>query len=112
MKCYISGKITGEPREHVVAKFEKAERQVRAFGHDPVNPLKKDLPDSAPWVEHIAEDIKLLLGCQTIYLLDDWKDSTGSRVEEAIARECHIEIIYQPEFAAYYPEELETYYNL
>jgi hypothetical protein len=112
MKWYISGKITGEPCEHVVAKFEKAVRQVRAFGHNPVNPLNKDLPFSASWAEHIAEDIKLLLGCEVIYLLDDWKDSVGSRVEEAVARESDIEIVHQPEFAAYYPEELEIYFKL
>lgn len=99
MKIYISGKISGLPTEDVKAKFEKAEKQVEAFGHLPVNPFSNGLANDASWEEHMAKDIYMLLGCDGIYLLKDWSDSVGSRIEAYIAQERGFEIIHQPEYA-------------
>lgn len=101
MKWYISGKITDLPTEQVTAKFEQAAQQIRAFGHEPVNPLNNGLDMAAHWNEHIVADIALLLECDAIYLLKDWGDSKGSRIEVNIAGECGLEIIHQPDFATY-----------
>lgn len=101
MKIYISGKITDSPTEKVVAKFAQAEQQVKAYGHEPVNPLNNGLDMAEHWNKHIVADIALLLECDAIYLLKDWGDSKGARIEANIARECGLDIIHQPEFAAY-----------
>ncbi len=50
MKVYISGKITGEPDELVKKKFEQAEAQLMAFGHQPVSPLKNGLRLDESWL--------------------------------------------------------------
>lgn len=101
MKWYISGKITDLPTDQVTAKFEQAAQQIRAFGHEPVNPLENGLRMDAPWKDHLVADIVLLLECDAIYLLKDWGDSKGSRIEANIAQEYGLEIIHQPEYAAY-----------
>lgn len=101
MKWYISGKITGLPQDQVVAKFAQAEQQVIAYGHQPVNPLNNGLPFDEHWNKHIVTDIALLVECDAIYLLSDWEDSPGARIEEKVAQECGLEIVKQPDFASY-----------
>ncbi len=96
MKVYISGKISGLPLDEVREKFAHAERQIEAFGHTPVNPLKNGLPTDAEWEEQMLASIKLLFGCDVIYILPDWVDSMGARIEQNIAVERRLEIIYQP----------------
>ena len=88
MKWYISGKISGLPTDQVTAKFKQAEQQIRAFGHEPVNPTNNGLGSEASWNEHLVADVALLLECDAIYLLKDWGDSRGSRITEAM-RSCN-----------------------
>lgn len=101
MKWYISGKISGLPTDQVTAKFRQAEQQIRAFGHEPVNPIDNGLGSEASWNEHLVADVALLLECDAIYLLKDWGDSRGSRIEANIAEECGLQIVHQPEYATY-----------
>lgn len=101
MKWYISGKISGLPTDQVTAKFQQAEQQIRAFGHEPVNPINNGLGSEASWNEHLVADVALLLECDAIYLLKDWDDSRGSRIEANIAEECGLQIVHQPEYATY-----------
>ena len=107
MKWYISGKISGLPTDQVTAKFKQAEQQIRAFGHEPVNPTnsteRRYSPNGseASWNEHLVADVALLLECDAIYLLKDWGDSRGSRIEANIAEECGLQIVHQPEYATY-----------
>lgn len=101
MKVYISGKISDLPTDQVDAKFTQAEQQVKAYGHEPVNPLKSGVSPSESWNTHIVADIAMLLECDAIYLLKDWSDSKGARIEANIAGECGLEIIHQPDFATY-----------
>ena len=101
MKWYISGKISGLPTDQVTAKFQQAEQQIRAFGYEPVNPINNGLGSEASWNEHLVADIALLLECDAIYLLKDWGDSRGSRIEANIAEECGLQIVHQPLYATY-----------
>lgn len=101
MKIYISGMITGCPIEAAREKFDQAARQIEAFGHTPVNPFDNGLDPSATWEQQIVKDIELLLGCDAIYLLKDWEQSRGARIEENVAREYGLEIIPQPEVAVF-----------
>lgn len=97
MKIYISGMITGCPIEAAREKFAQAAQQIVAFGHTPVNPFDNGLDVAAEWEAQMVKDIELLLGSDAIYLLKDWENSKGARIEEHIARECGLEIIPQPE---------------
>jgi len=101
MKVYISGKISGLPYEQVKEKFEQAVKQVAAYEYSPVSPLDNGCSECDPWGKQMKECIGQLLDCDAIYLLWDWKDSKGARIEEYIAREQGLQIMYQPEFAKY-----------
>ena len=72
MKIYISGKITDTDIE-----------QTRENG----------LPIDSPWEQHMLRDIELLMGCGGIFLLPDWKESRGARIEHAIAKELGLLIL-------------------
>lgn len=84
MKWYISGKISGLPTDQVTAKFKQAEQQIRAFGHEPVNPTNNGLGSEASWNEHLVADVALLLECDAIYLLKDWA-TAGDRASRRIS---------------------------
>ena len=94
-KIYISGQITGLPFDEVKAKFEKAESELRAQGYEVVSPLKTGIPYNAPWEVHISVDVILLISCDAVYLLSDWKCSKGATLEKTIAELTGKEIIYQ-----------------
>lgn len=94
-KVYISGQISGLPIEKVKEKFSRVEAQLIAQGYEVVNPLNNGLPRNAPWELHIAMDIVLLMGCDTIYLLTGWDNSRGATLEKNFAELTKKKIIYE-----------------
>lgn len=90
MKVYISGPISGLPTEEVERAFGEAEAAILACGHEPVNPLRNGLPESADWHEHMRADLRLLLECDAIYMIGEWWNSRGARLEWQWARELWI----------------------
>ena len=101
MRVYISGKITGDNYAEVVEKFADAEAQISDLQYFPINPIKNGLPPIATWDEHMVKDIELLLTCDAIYMLTDWEESKGARIEHFIAAEKGMELWYQPIFMNY-----------
>lgn len=95
MKVYISGKITGLPFEEVEDNFYHAQNRLEEEGFEVVNPLENGLPREAEWHEHVKADIRLLLECDTIYLLENWKESKGARIERDIAVALGYDIVEQ-----------------
>lgn len=107
MKIYISGKITGLKLEDVKYKFKWHAGFLELKGHEPVNPLdidiilEKDPKEYSPkelWDIQMAFDIKELFGCEAIYMLKDWGQSKGARIEYAIAKEIGLKIYFEGEF--------------
>jgi hypothetical protein len=96
-KDYISGKITGLPEHEYKANFEAAEMHLRAQGRETINPvtLCAELPTDSTWDDYMALCLRALLKCKRIYMLRNWGDSRGARVERAVAIELGLEIIYQ-----------------
>ena len=84
-KIYISGKITGLPIGEVIAKFHAAEEKIRRFGFEPVSPLRNGMPLETDWADHMGKDIALLLKSDAVYLLPDYNESKGARIELCIA---------------------------
>jgi hypothetical protein len=95
MKIYISGKITG--LEHEVAKmyFKVVEDKLRDAGHTPMNPMEL-VPYHAEnkYEDYMAEDVRILLACEAILMLENWRDSKGARIEHFIAHEFGLPIYY------------------
>jgi hypothetical protein len=95
MKVYISGKITGLPIEEVEGNFYNAQNRLEEAGFKVVNPLNNGLSINDKWEHHMKADIKLLMECNTIYLLSNWKDSRGARIERDIAVALGYDVIEQ-----------------
>lgn len=102
MKIYISGKITGDP--NYKEKFKKAvhfliENKDDFFPLEKesfiINPAELQLPENASWSDYMKIDIKTLLDCDAIYMLKDWKESEGAKLEHHIADKMNIKIFYQ-----------------
>lgn len=91
-KIYISGPITGYDLEERHRAFEQAERIILNKGHIPSNPMKNGLPDSANYSDHMREDLKMLLDCDEMALLDGWGNSVGCAVEVNVASHSGIKV--------------------
>ena len=83
-RLYISGPITGVADGNRAA-FSAAEAQLRAAGFVPINPRDNGLPADSTWHEHMRADLRLLLDCDGVALLDGWENSRGARVEFQLA---------------------------
>jgi hypothetical protein len=95
-KVYISGKISGLEFADAYSNFEFAEEYINLLtNHVAVNPMKIEHVHDLSWESYMVEDIRALFSCDAIYLLSNWEESKGARIEKAIAKEMDIEIIYQ-----------------
>lgn len=92
-KIYISGGISGYPLEERRAVFARAEEELRGRGYDPVNPFNNGVSLDAPYGDHMRADLRMLLGCDGIYLLRGWMSSRGARLEHDVAAACGMEVI-------------------
>lgn len=94
MKIYISGKITGI-EEKAFVQFENKEAELKARGHDVVNPMKLPHDHDKHWHSYMREDIKALCDCNTIYMMKGWEDSKGAIMEHEIAVSMGLKVIYE-----------------
>lgn len=104
MRIYISGKMRGLPEEESRKKFEAARQYLIELGHDVINPWdseKEKEEQCSEWSDYILYDLRIIKGCDAIYMLDNWKQSNGAKCEHAFASGRGMEILYeeQPEKA-------------
>lgn len=84
MKIYIAGKITGLYTKRVNEYFHEAKQLIERWGFEPVSPL--DYGDkSKSWVENMLILLPILNTCDGIYLLDNWDESDGAKIEKKFA---------------------------
>jgi hypothetical protein len=97
MKYYIAGKIGEEkPSPATLAKFKEAEDRLLAAGYEVFNPTTSGYGKLADekvreakmqgkktdWYQEILKlDLDALSFCDGIYLLKDYKESDGARIE-------------------------------
>ena len=100
MKVYISGAITGVKNANKL--FARAEEKLELEGYEVVNPykfgehLKKvfAIEHKVPkYEDYMRWDIKLLIDCDAIYLLENWGTSKGARLEKKIAEVLNMQIM-------------------
>lgn len=96
MKIYISGKISGLDTNDAFSRFCEAEGLLKALGHEPINPMKKVSEQAGyTWEQYMCEDISILFDCDAIYLLCNWQNSKGARIEKAICEVLDKPVFYQ-----------------
>ena len=91
-KVYISGPITGIAFGNRFA-FMCARAALELCGYEAVDPSEVQLDDEASWADYMRADLKLLLDCDFILMLDGWEDSKGARIERELAENLGIEEI-------------------
>lgn len=85
-KIYISGGITNVP--NFLENFQAAEDILRENGFTPINPAKMNLvlPEEETTHEEYMDVAFVLLDmCDSIYMLNGWKESVGACMEYGFA---------------------------
>lgn len=91
MKVYISGPITG--KEDYEKVFYGAQNRLERLGLQVVNPADPSLGTEENWEAYMRRDIRLLLDCDAIYMLDGWKQSRGAIIEHNLASDLNMIIM-------------------
>lgn len=87
MKVYISGKISGLSKEEYMKRFSEAETFLVSKGHSVINPaaVNERLPKDTTYEQYMDMSMTMLSFCQAVYMLNNWKDSQGAKMEHAYA---------------------------
>lgn len=83
MKIYIAGKITGEPKYKEI--FKVAEKDLLESGHTVMNPSILPLGFTQEEYMHIC--YAMIDVCDSVYMLSNWKESKGAKLENKYALE-------------------------
>jgi hypothetical protein len=89
---YIAGKVTGLPADEVNAKFKAAQVKLEAQGFCVLNPTQF-IGNAENWQIAMRMASTLLNMADHIYLLPDFSDSEGARIEFAQATKFGISCI-------------------
>ena len=98
-KIYISGPMTGLPDLNFPAFHEETAR-LRSLGFDVVNPADLNPEPNTGWHECMRNDLRALLDCDILALLDGWQNSAGAHLELHIAHRVGMEIVIAKEIKA------------
>ena len=91
MKIYIAGKVRGLKNYREI--FEQAEKELQKQGNITLNPA--ELPEGMNAEDYMRKCIPMQDCADAIYMLNNWKDREGAKVELAYAKCQGKEIIYQ-----------------
>ena len=94
MRTYIAGPMSGLPQYNKPA-FLEAQLHLELAGREVRNPVHNGLPESAPWGEHMRADLRMLLDCECVHMLDGWQHSRGAQLEHAVAVSLGMRIEYE-----------------
>lgn len=96
MVVYISGQMSGLPREVYTKHFNEAEKKLKAAGCKVINPCKYYwFMKHLPYKVALVLDLFLMCKCDKIYLLEGWLESCGAKVEFDFA--CATEMLIEYE---------------
>ncbi|KVF09643.1 hypothetical protein WJ05_17620 [Burkholderia vietnamiensis] len=85
MRLYLAGPMSGYPELNFPAFNAEASR-LRGLGFQIVNPAEINANSGADWLSCMRADIKQLVDCDGIALLQGWQQSHGANIEHALAR--------------------------
>jgi hypothetical protein len=99
---YIAGPIANT--DDFCERFKQARLEVAQLGYQPVCPVEingfdNTMRDADNRRAYLQKDIAALMNCDGIYLLRNWENSRGARLEKLIADGLDMIILYQPEQA-------------
>jgi len=83
--------MTGQPDFNRPAFNAKA-AELRALGHEVVNPAELPEIPGWEWADYMRADIKLLLEREAVYRLPNWHQSKGAQLEWRIANDLSLDL--------------------
>jgi hypothetical protein len=93
-KIYISGRITGIEAD-APRLFYNAEMHLKKLGFDVINPMTIKHNHNKSWANYMKADLKELLDCDVIYMLNNWQYSKGATIEKALAETLELQVLYE-----------------
>ena len=84
MKYYISGPMTGI-EGHNYPRFQQVAEELRSRHHEIVSPHELTDDFTQDWEWYLKRDLKSMLDCDRIILLEGWEASRGARLELWVA---------------------------
>lgn len=97
MKIYIAGKISGLNRSNVIQKFEAAQKSLSKMGHQVFIPCVLPAYEEVSHEDYLHICYAIIDVCDAVYMLSDWQQSEGARLEYEYAIEKKKQIIFQNE---------------
>lgn len=85
IKVYIAGKVTGQPRALTLQNFDRGKKLCMMNGYNFVSPPDVVPEDTTPR-QAMKSLIPLLVDCDAIIMLNDYKFSEGAMLELAIVK--------------------------
>lgn len=91
LRVYIAGPITGIKGAKGI--FAEVAQRLTGKGFEVVNPFDNGVDQQEPWEVHMKADIKMLVDCDAIYMLEGWEQSKGANIERELAIQLGLTII-------------------
>ena len=92
MKYYLSGAISKQP--DFKNYFKQHEDELRHWGVTSIfNPASVHWPKDVKWAKCMKFDIAILMNCDCLVLLPNWKKSKGVKVELYLCKKLKIRVI-------------------
>ena len=101
MIIYISGKISGRPKEEYMKQFADAEKKLTEQGYTVINPAKvnAEMPESTSYQVYMNMSKTMLEASNIIYMLKGWNLSNGANTELQWALDRGMMIMFEePEY--------------
>lgn len=83
-KLYIAGPMTGYEDANYPA-FNDAAKVLEGAGYEILNPATAVVGTEAHYVDFIREDLRMMLDCHGVAVIDRWWESSGARNEVNVA---------------------------
>lgn len=83
-RLYVAGPMSGYPQANYPA-FREAASVLRHAGYEVVNPVDVHAPERHHYVDLIREDLRMMLDCHAVAVLEYWWESPGARNEVQVA---------------------------
>lgn len=95
MKIYTAGKISGLNRDDVIKKFETAQKSLVAEKHQVFIPSVLPAYEEVSHEDYLHICYAIIDVCDAVYMLSDWQQSKGARMELQYAADHRKEILYE-----------------
>jgi hypothetical protein len=95
MKILIIGKLTDLPEKEKNSYFHNAMQLLSKFSWDPVYPSELFKDQSRPLGKLIEKIESLMLKCEAVFMLENWRDCSGATILHSIAKHNKIPVYYQ-----------------